>query len=82
MPAGGNLVILFSPHVGITPDGEFGKFGRDGQSTHDNACGAAVNASGAHPMASIDRTRYHRRNAVLPALIPGPCAFLNRAARS
>ena len=21
MPAGGNLVILFSPHVGMTPDG-------------------------------------------------------------
>ena len=30
MPYGGNLVILFAPHVGITQDGEFGKFGRDG----------------------------------------------------
>ena len=44
MPAGGNLVILFSPHVGITKDGEFGKFNRSGQDFQDNACGAAVNA--------------------------------------
>jgi len=44
MPYNGNLVILFSPHVGITPDGQFGKFARDGQSFDDNACGAAVNA--------------------------------------
>ena len=44
MPAGGNLVILFSPHVGMTPDGEFGKFGRDGQDKNDSACGAAIGA--------------------------------------
>ena len=44
MPEGGNLVILFSPHVGVTPDGDFGKFDRDGQDFHDNACGAAVAA--------------------------------------
>jgi len=44
MPAGGNLVILFSPHLGISPDGEFGKFCRDGQDKLDNSCGAAVNA--------------------------------------
>ena len=30
MPKGGNLVILFSPHIGVTPDGTFGKFRRDG----------------------------------------------------
>ena len=44
MPEGGNLVILFSPHVGITPEGEFGKFARDGQGRFDNSCGAAVAA--------------------------------------
>lgn len=44
MPKGGNLVIMFSPHVGISPDGEFGKFSREGQDTEDNACGAAIAA--------------------------------------
>ena len=44
MPRGGNLVIQFSPHVGVTPDGEFGKFARPGQDAHDSACGAAVAA--------------------------------------
>jgi hypothetical protein len=45
MPEDGNLVILFSPHVGIAPDGTFGKFARQGQGDYcDNSCGAAVNA--------------------------------------
>ena len=44
MPDNGNLVILFCPHVGITPDGEFGKFDREGQEGHDVACGAAIGA--------------------------------------
>lgn len=44
MPVQGNLVILFSPHIGVTPDGEFGKFAREGQDTEDNACGAAIAA--------------------------------------
>ena len=30
IPAGGNLVIMFAPHVGVTPDGEFGKYKREG----------------------------------------------------
>ena len=30
VPKGGNLVILFSPHLGITPDGNFGKYARFG----------------------------------------------------
>ena len=44
MPYGGNLVILFAPHVGVTPEGNFGKFARDGQDFNDDACGAAVNS--------------------------------------
>ena len=44
MAEGGNLVVLFSPHVGCTPEGEFGKFSRKGQDRNDNACGAAVAA--------------------------------------
>lgn len=30
IPVGGNLVIMFAPHVGVTPDGQFGKFRREG----------------------------------------------------
>ena len=30
VPKGGNLVILFSPHVGITPEGDFGQYHRHG----------------------------------------------------
>ena len=44
MPNGGNLVVLFSPHVGCTPEGDFGKFSRDGQDFNDHACGAAIAA--------------------------------------
>lgn len=44
VPEQGNLVILFSPHIGITTDGQFGKFSRMGQSDNDNACGAAIAA--------------------------------------
>ena len=44
VPAGGNLVILFAPHIGVTEDGIFGKFDREGQHDHDNACGAAIAA--------------------------------------
>ena len=44
VPEQGNLVILFCPHVGITPDGDFGKFCRHGQQQADTSCGAAVAA--------------------------------------
>ena len=30
VPRGGNLFILFAPHVGITPDGTIGKYARNG----------------------------------------------------
>ncbi len=46
VPHGGNLFILFAPHVGITPDGTIGKYARDGQDHHDSACGAAIGALG------------------------------------
>ena len=44
VPTEGNLVILFAPHIGVTEDGIFGKFDREGQHDHDNACGAAIAA--------------------------------------
>lgn len=45
VPDNGNLFILFAPHVGITPDGEFGMYAREGQSAEaGHTCGAAVGA--------------------------------------
>jgi len=46
IPKGGNLFIFFAPHVGVTPDGEIGKYAREGQEHHDSACGAAIGALG------------------------------------
>lgn len=42
VPHGGNVFILFGPHVGMTPDGKVGKFLRDGQAGGSNTCGALV----------------------------------------
>ena len=38
MPEGGNLVVLFAPHVGCSPEGDLGSYLRDGQSIPDIAC--------------------------------------------
>jgi len=43
-PDNGNVVILFGPHVGISPSGEVGKFSRIGQKKLSTACGAAIAA--------------------------------------
>merc|ERR1712187_715741 len=42
VPTDGHVVVVFGPHVGITPTGEVGKFLREGQSKESTACGAAV----------------------------------------
>ena len=44
IPDDGNVVILFGPHVGISPEGEVGKFSRVGQKKLSTACGAAIAA--------------------------------------
>jgi len=44
IPDDGNVVIMFGPHVGISPDGEVGKFSRVGQAKLSTACGAAIAA--------------------------------------
>lgn len=42
---GGNLFILFAPHIGVSDSGELGKYTRKGQVGHDGtACGAACGA--------------------------------------
>jgi len=43
-PDNGNIFILFGPHVGVSPDGEVGKYLRVGQSKLSTACGAAIAA--------------------------------------
>merc|ERR1719433_2047315 len=44
VPDDGNVVIMFGPHVGISPEGEVGKFSRIGQKKLSTACGAAIAA--------------------------------------
>jgi len=44
IPEDGNVVIMFGPHVGISPEGEVGKFSRVGQKKLSTACGAAIAA--------------------------------------
>lgn len=44
VPNGGNVVILFGSHVGLTASGEIGKFLHDGQHSATDACDAVVEA--------------------------------------
>jgi hypothetical protein len=44
IPDDGNVVIMFGPHVGVSPEGEVGKFSRIGQKKLSTACGAAIAA--------------------------------------
>jgi len=43
-PDHGNVIVLFGPHVGISADGEVGRFLREGQHRLSTACGAVVGA--------------------------------------
>lgn len=42
VPKDGNIFILFSSHVGVSPDGEVGKVARAGQDHCGSACCAAI----------------------------------------
>ena len=44
MNSGGNLFILFAPHIGICRGCHLGRYSRDGQTHEGTACGAAVAA--------------------------------------
>jgi hypothetical protein len=44
VPADGNIVVLFAPHVGICTNGTVGQILREGQTTGSAACGAAIGA--------------------------------------
>mmetsp|Transcript_26541 Transcript_26541/g.74106 ORF Transcript_26541/g.74106 Transcript_26541/m.74106 type:complete len:603 (-) Transcript_26541:247-2055(-) len=44
VPDGGNVIIAFGPHVGISEAGELGKYLRIGQCKHSGACGAVLAA--------------------------------------
>jgi len=40
VPDGGNVFVLFGPHIGFSPEGEPGKFLRNGQHALSTSCGA------------------------------------------
>jgi len=40
VPDGGNVFVLFGPHIGFSPEGEPGKFLRNGQMALSTSCGA------------------------------------------
>jgi len=44
VPDDGNVLILFGPHVGVTEDGEVGKYHRIGQKGNSTSCGAVIAA--------------------------------------
>ncbi|CAM9854428.1 unnamed protein product, partial [Ectocarpus fasciculatus] len=45
IPDDGHLFILFAPHIGISPSGDFGLYAREGQNKQcGHACGAAIAA--------------------------------------
>lgn len=43
-PKGGNILVLYGPHVGVGNDGTVGKIRREGHSHDSTCCGAAVAA--------------------------------------
>jgi len=40
----GDIIVVFGPHVGISVEGEVGKYLREGQSDNSSACGAVIGA--------------------------------------
>jgi hypothetical protein len=54
VPHGGNLFIVFAPHIGIADDGLIGKISRAGQDHLDVACGAAIGAYNTLKKAAAD----------------------------
>lgn len=46
IPDGGNLFILYGPHIGVNDDGELGRIGREGMAVDTTACGALLAALG------------------------------------
>ena len=44
VPDNGNVILLFGPHIGISKDGQLGKYLRNGQSCKSTACGTVIGA--------------------------------------
>lgn len=44
VPDSGHVFIIFGPHIGFSPNGEPGKFLRNGQTTLSTSCGAVIAA--------------------------------------
>ena len=65
MPENGHMFIVVAPHIGVTPDGELGKYQRCNQSAPTTACGACVGAwklaceDGPKPSPPVSSPEYH-----------------------
>jgi hypothetical protein len=44
VPDNGNVLVVFAPHVALSPTGEVGKYLRDGQAKESSSCGACIGA--------------------------------------
>jgi len=44
VPDNGNLLILYGPNIGVSPQGELGKLLRDGQTSLSSTCSSAIDA--------------------------------------
>lgn len=54
VPDGGDILIMFGPHCGVSSSGELGKYLRVGQSCESSACGAVLAAYGAAKAGEVD----------------------------
>merc|ERR1719188_2297784 len=50
----GHIIVIFGPHVGISPAGEVGKYQRTGQDDVSTSCGAVVGAYSACVAGGVD----------------------------
>jgi len=71
VPDGGNVFVLFGPHIGFSPEGEPGKFLRNGQKALSTSCGALCAAysqctSGGLPADSKDMEQSWLREKLGP----------------
>lgn len=74
VPDGGNVLVLFGAHVGVTSSGEVGKVLRKGQSAESTSCGA-FNAAYSQLLAGgipddfdLDMQQSYLRNAIAPSM--------------
>jgi hypothetical protein len=62
VPDGGNVLVFFGPHVGISKHGEVGKYLRKGQHKHSTACGAVIGAYNACCSGAYNATEFDEQD--------------------